>query len=166
MYCEYCGEKIEQGQKYCWKCGEYLGEDTEKENPGSAVSAGTKEEPVQKNNIPKIAIISGAIIIAVILSIMILESIDPKRKIIGRWENIGGSEATIEFLEDGTCIGYDIDNSPIGVATWSLQGDSLELLPEYSADSYTYDVQFDGDIMILGAWTDTDYERVQYIKVK
>lgn len=162
MYCLYCGVEVGEGQKYCPSCGKCLEPDTKKETLNDNVQKRINQEAI----FPKIAFISGGIFLVVIISIVLMRITAPENRLIGRWENVGGNESTMEFLQDGTCIGYDLNDNPIGFGTWSLYEDSLTITPEESMDSYTYDAQVNYNTLILGAWTETDYEEVQYVKVE
>lgn len=102
MYCTYCGEALNDGQKFCTKCG-HKSESTVNENDNldiSKLDAGDQNHNT-KNSKKKITIIVGVIAIIVVIAVVSIFAVPQFFKSPQDYMASGNYEKAYEVAEDG-----------------------------------------------------------------
>jgi hypothetical protein len=155
-FCPSCGTKVEEGNKFCLKCGAQL-QTEEASKPENGPNEPIQQvPPTQKKSNKNLLIVLVAIIAIIIVIVLIIMftggGID--NRFVGEWEI---SSEGVEmfywiFNSDGsltmTVAGFDMD-----IASWSVRGNQLclnmiennlwgDYLPEGSEGEICYDFIF------------------------
>jgi len=164
-FCPSCGTKVDEGNKFCLKCGAQL-------NPESTADATSSNEnisqqpnqqvpPTQPKDIPTgqkksnknflIALIAIIAIVIVIVVIIIFTGGGIDNRFVGEWEisSDGFDFFYWTFSSDGSLI-MEVSGFDIEIATWSVSGNQICLdmrenefwVPEGYADEICYDYEF------------------------
>ena len=129
-YCMHCGQKIDDGQKYCFQCG-------------SAIfnhNRANHHLQTHKKFINKKAVYSicGSLILILLIIIIVIASNNTlSNKLIGDWTTDRGMDSEyVKFKSNGKMIYGDFIDSHS--SSWKLDGETLVISDYYNKDSYIY----------------------------
>jgi len=166
-FCPSCGTKVDEGNKFCLRCGSELNsenaENSESSNENVSQQSSQQVPPTQPQNIPPvqkksnknllIALIA-IIAIVVIVIVIIFSSGGLDNRFIGEWEISTGGVDVFNWIfnSDGT-LTMTVSDFDIDIASWSVRGNQLclnmkenelwgDYLPEGYEDEICYDFVF------------------------
>ena len=168
--CPKCGAPVNEGVKFCSKCGANLMASTAPtpqpiKQPATQPSQGYSQ-PIKKSKTPLIIglVVAVVAIVVVILLILLLTGggvSGDEAKLVGTWEysmemgDFGEYNTAYVFNSDKSWeVGY-AGSTPTKVGTWKIEDNKLVLSAtglgtEYSAGTYTYKFSNNDQKLTLG----------------